>query len=181
MTEVSVSMYCGDPAVSVRDAVRTMLGDIASVPVILCIGSDKVTGDCLGPLTGYFLTKRLNVPAYVYGTLESPVTARNLESACKFISGAHRGSRVLAVDAALGDFHNIGMMFFRRQGVFAGSAMNKAIPRAGDYSVTAVVNSGGIGDSAKLFSTSINTVIKLAETIAHGINSVCEEKARLCV
>ena len=38
--------------------------------VFLCIGSDRVTGDCLGPYIGHQLTKRLDVhDIYIYGTL----------------------------------------------------------------------------------------------------------------
>ena len=49
----------------------------AGVPIILCIGSDLVLGDSLGPLIGTLLLKR-NVEAYVYGTLGSPITAKEV-------------------------------------------------------------------------------------------------------
>ena len=178
--ESSVSLFGTDIKNSIRSSVAAMLADSASLPVILCIGSDKVTGDCLGPLVGYILTKRLNIPAFVYGTMDYPVTAKNLLSACKFIRTVHKNSKILAIDAALGDTQNIGMIFFRRQGVYAGRALQKELPKAGDYSITAVVNSGGIGDSSKLFSTSLNTVIKLSEHIAEGIHSVFAERSILC-
>ena len=49
--------------------------------VFLCIGSDRVTGDCLGPYIGHQLLEHLNTDThgvYVYGTLKSPVHALNL-------------------------------------------------------------------------------------------------------
>ena len=54
-------------------------------PIVLCIGSDRVTGDCLGPIVGQMLTER-KANAYVYGTLDRPVTALNLKDAIAHIS-----------------------------------------------------------------------------------------------
>ena len=46
--------------------------------VFLCIGTDRATGDCLGPLVGSRL-KSLSPSTAVYGTLETPVHATNLQ------------------------------------------------------------------------------------------------------
>jgi len=177
--ELSVSIYAKDTQTAAFTAAKQLLSDSAQLPVILCIGSDKVTGDCLGPMVGHLLTRRHNVPAYVYGTMEFPVTAKNLAAALSFIHTVHRGARVLAIDAALGNAKDIGMLFFRRQGLYAGKAVGKEFPLAGDYSVTAVVNSGGENDGSKLFSTSMYTVIRLAEQLAAAISAACTEKRQL--
>ena len=51
--------------------------------VVMCIGSDRSTGDSLGPLTGYKLKKaRLNNIS-VIGTLNHPVHAANLNITLK--------------------------------------------------------------------------------------------------
>ncbi len=49
-------------------------------PVVLCIGTDRVTGDSLGPLVGTFL-HAYGSDRYlsIYGTLDFPVHALNLE------------------------------------------------------------------------------------------------------
>src|SRR5690606_411243 len=45
--------------------------------LVFCIGTDRYIGDCLGPLTGTFLSKmELKIP--VLGTLENPIHAVNL-------------------------------------------------------------------------------------------------------
>lgn len=46
--------------------------------VLLCIGTDRATGDCLGPIVGYKLSKRYNNKILLYGTLNQPVHAQNL-------------------------------------------------------------------------------------------------------
>ena len=46
--------------------------------VFLCIGSDRVTGDCLGPFVGQKLSSCSTPDFTVYGTLFQPVHALNL-------------------------------------------------------------------------------------------------------
>ena len=51
--------------------------------VIVCIGTDRATGDCLGPLVGQAL---LPSPQYsVFGTLKEPIHAKNLNQTFKEI------------------------------------------------------------------------------------------------
>lgn len=51
--------------------------------ILLCIGTDRSTGDCLGPLVGYKL-KALNTnDVFIYGTLQNPVHAKNLKDVLK--------------------------------------------------------------------------------------------------
>ena len=60
--------------------------------VFLCIGSDRVTGDCLGPYIGHQLLEHLNTDThgvYVYGTLKSPVHALNLSRISRQIKILH--------------------------------------------------------------------------------------------
>ena len=74
--------------------------------VFLCIGSDRVTGDCLGPYIGHQLLEHLNTDThgvYVYGTLKSPVHALNLS----------RISRQIKIQKELppvGDIHITGIV-----------------------------------------------------------------------
>ena len=52
--------------------------------VVLCIGTDRATGDALGPLVGSLLSN--SQCAYrVYGTLQHPVHALNLNDTIKKI------------------------------------------------------------------------------------------------
>ena len=57
--------------------------------VFLCIGSDRVTGDCLGPYVGYRLSQHQLPGIFVYGTLSQPVHAVNLSDITDFISRNH--------------------------------------------------------------------------------------------
>ena len=67
--------------------------------IFLCIGSDRVTGDCLGPYIGHQLSQKEIHGVYVYGTLCHPVHALNLEKASDFIHTHHPQGLVIAIDA----------------------------------------------------------------------------------
>src|SRR5690554_2687172 len=47
--------------------------------VVICIGTDRSTGDSLGPLIGTKLLERNCRRFSIYGSLEDPVHAKNLE------------------------------------------------------------------------------------------------------
>ena len=78
--------------------------------VFLCIGSDRVTGDCLGPYVGYRLSQYQLPGISVYGTLNQPVHAVNLEHMTDFITLHHPAALVIAVDASLGEKEHLGIV-----------------------------------------------------------------------
>src|SRR3954447_9090991 len=57
--------------------------------VIVCIGTDRSTGDSLGPLVGTLLEEKNPNSFYVYGTLEDPIHAVNLAEKLKEIKEKH--------------------------------------------------------------------------------------------
>lgn len=111
---------------------------LGKLPVVLCIGSDRVTGDCLGPLVGQMLVER-GANAFVYGTLNRPVTALNLKDAVKHIKAAHGDKKVLAIDSSVGRTPDIGKIRIAFGSIAPGSADGKNLPKVGDVSITATV------------------------------------------
>ena len=108
-------------------------------PVIVCIGTDKVVGDSLGPTVGTLLTKCYCSPCFVYGTLDRPITALNLTKTANFIRYRHPRQRVLAIDCAVGKASEVGNINLSSGGIKAGSGVGKNIPEIGDFSVTCVI------------------------------------------
>lgn len=133
------------------------------LPIVLCIGSDRLTGDCLGPLVGRALTVEYDVPTFVYGTLARTVTALNLRETAAFIRSAHPGVPLLVVDASLGAESEIGSVRLTRGGIRPGAASGKTFEPHGDLAITAVVNAL---PGSTLASTRLGTVADLAGVIA---------------
>ena len=74
--------------------------------VLICIGSDRATGDCLGPLVGQSL---MDFPVYsVYGTLQFPVHAKNLDKTMELIYKFHKNPFIIAIDSCLGYADHVG-------------------------------------------------------------------------
>lgn len=78
---------------SLQKSIDDFLSHDTLPPVVLCIGTDLVVGDAFGPLVGDILTRRFNLPAFVYGTLALPVTAVTLPSVVDFIEARHEGQK----------------------------------------------------------------------------------------
>ncbi|MCY8230941.1 spore protease YyaC [Priestia endophytica] len=107
--------------------------------IFLCIGSDRSIGDSLGPLVGTML-KEKKVPFEVYGTLETPVHAFNLEDTLKKITKRFKKSLIISIDASLGDEDHVGSAFLKKGPVVPGKALKKLLPKTGDFHITGVVN-----------------------------------------
>lgn len=136
--------------------------------VYLCIGTDRATGDCLGPLVGSRL--QTYIPdAAIYGTLQQPVHAVNLEQVMKDVPTQNQNPLILAIDACLGNVERIGFVNVRRGSLKPGSAMNKTLPEVGDFHISGVVNIGGYFEHMVLQNTRLFTVYKMADIIAKSI------------
>ena len=139
--------------------------------IFLCIGTDRATGDCLGPLVGYKLKSVLGdrKNAFVYGTLESPIHAKNLSESVERIYKRHEKPLVVAIDASLGDASQVGYMSVKRGSLKPGAGLNKRLPAIGDISIVGIVNYCGIMEMMILQSTRLNVVMKMADIIVTSI------------
>lgn len=107
--------------------------------IVICIGSDRVSGDMLGPLVGSSLKEKYHLPCPVYGAVGESVNGINLEEYLSMISSRHKESRIIAVDAALGRNEDIGRIRLKRGGIRAGGALDRAGERIGDLGIVGVV------------------------------------------
>ncbi|SHI25749.1 spore protease YyaC [Desulfosporosinus lacus] len=131
-----------------------------------CIGTDRATGDCLGPLVGTNL-KRLGYS--VLGTLDEPLHAQNLIQELKRVSTIHNPDTVVAIDACLGKSGEVGKITLSNSPLTPGAALNKELPAVGDISIMGIVNMGGFLELQVLQCTRLHTVMKLASDITHLI------------
>lgn len=136
--------------------------------VLLCIGTDKITGDCLGPLVGSKL-KQQNFPYPLYGTLEKPLHAGNLPSQLPKISAIHPDACILAIDAAVGTQNHIGLVSLSCQPLFPGKGISRPLFPIGNISITGIINEASSSSEILLPYTSLYLVDCLATYISNGI------------
>mgnify|MGYP000891442637 CR=1 FL=1 len=137
--------------------------------LVVCIGTDRSTGDCLGPLTGTLLSEAADPNIIVKGTLSEPVHATNLKDAIVEIESLQSNRLVIAVDACLGRSESVGYISLSRGPLKPGTGVNKVLPEVGDMHITGIVNVGGYMEYLVLQNTRLSLVMKMATSIAKAI------------
>lgn len=136
--------------------------------IFVCIGSDLVLGDSLGPLVGTML-KRKNLCSYIYGTLHQPITAKEIEHAKVHLKQMHPNSIIIAIDAAVGKQCDIGLIKVVDKGLKPGLGVDKNLAEIGDISIIGVVAEKSVKNYNLFNLTRLNLVYKMAEQVSNGI------------
>ncbi|MDF2841435.1 MAG: yyaC [Clostridia bacterium] len=142
--------------------------NIDSKCLVLCIGTDRYIGDCLGPLVGTNLEK-MNLPHPVFGTLENPIHAVNLKKQLAYIEYTYPNYKVIALDACLGAEENIGCIQLRHGCLHPGKGVGKNLPSVGDISIVGIVDSCDHEEFFFLHNIRLNLITKMADAMAKGI------------
>jgi putative sporulation protein YyaC len=135
------------------------------LPVVMCIGSDRVSGDLLGPAVGKKLVE-YNLRAYVYGVTGRNINGANIDFYDGFIREVHKDSKVVAVDACLGAEKEIGKIKVGNRGVGAGHAVRKTGKRYGDIGIVGIVAENAEDNVMQLLSVEVSLVEELSARIA---------------
>ena len=166
--EYSFHFYNSMAETGILTALCSLLQKYEAPPVVLSIGSDLAIGDCLGPIVGTML-KRKNFKGYVYGNLKNPMTAREVKYLNDFIKKTHPTSPVVAVDAAVGDEGDIGLIKVTDGALKPGSGANKRLGKVGDISVLGIVAGRTAFSYSVLNLTRLNMVYGMAEAISDAL------------
>ena len=147
--------------------------------VFLCVGTDRITGDCFGPLVGSKLQNLLEKDNYsninIYGSLEKNINYKNIESV---LTGINSKTGIIVVDAALSKKENIGKVFVSNSKTTLGKGLAKNRIELGDISIKTVVAKDyktPIYNFKGLQNIPLNTVISLANIVSEGIYKVLKQ------
>lgn len=136
--------------------------------IIICIGTDKCIGDCLGPLVGTLLKSSL-LPIPVYGTISSPIHALNINERLEEINNKHPNAYIIGVDACLGDLHSIGEIHTRDYAIRPGKGVGKNLPEVGMASIIGIVDTSDNSDFFSSRSIRLSLILDMARVITKGI------------
>lgn len=153
-------------AMAIEGELRALGAERRAV-VFACIGTDRSTGDALGPLVGQRLQRLGHAEGDVVGTLADPLHAVNL--ADRILPRMREQPRplIVAVDAALGALRSVGSVAVRRGGLRPGEGVGKDLPEIGELAVAATVNvRAGAMDAQVLQCTRLYLVQNLSELIS---------------
>ncbi|MBP1890621.1 putative sporulation protein YyaC [Clostridium moniliforme] len=147
---------------------KSILNSISENTVIVCIGTDKCIGDCLGPLVGTILNIS-NFPLPVYGSIDNPIHALNLNNNLEHINKTHPNAYIIGIDACLGKESSIGEIHIRNFSIHPGKGVGKSLPEVGDKSIVGIVDSNENVDFFYNKSIRLSLIFKMANVIARGL------------
>ncbi|QJD84340.1 spore protease YyaC [Cohnella herbarum] len=145
------------------------LGRIAAIHrkeevTFLCIGTDRSTGDSLGPWVGTLLEEQGFTR--VIGTLKEPCDANSLP---RIVSNLEGKGTIIAIDACLGRSENIGAYLVRQGPLIPAQSVNRGFGAVGEFSIAGVVNATSLKPYWTLQSTSLYRVMGMANEISAAI------------
>ena len=120
--------------------------------IIVCIGTDKCIGDCLGPLVGTLL-KENSFPIPIYGTLADPIHALNLEKSIYEIKRIYPYSTIHVRDFP----------------IHPGKGVGKMLPDVGDVSIIGIIDSSDNSEFFTSRSIRLNLIFEMAKVISNGL------------
>ena len=100
--------------------------------VFFCVGSNKVVSDSYAPFIGSMLLKN-NVRAFVYGTINSPINALNIDYYIEMLRKYHSKDKVIVIDSRIVKNKSIGVKFERGEIEVASTTLKRVL---GDYHIT---------------------------------------------
>jgi putative sporulation protein YyaC len=136
---------------------------------VVCVGTDRSTGDSLGPLIGSGLSKFHSSSFDLFGTIEEPVHAMNLQFTLDMIHNKIRHPFIIGIDACLGKASSVGCIQVGEGPVHPGSGVSKELPPVGDIHISGVVNVAGFMEYLVLQNTRLHLVMRMADTISRSL------------
>lgn len=140
--------------------------------IAVFIGTDRSTGDALGPLAGTYFEEMRPRNIHVYGTVHNPVHAVNLQESLCSIYKNHNKPYLIAIDACLGKSSSIGSIIAENKPLKPGLALKKQLPPVGNMNITGVVNVSGFMEHTVLQNTRLSLVMDMALEIAGILNQI---------
>ena len=165
---LEVSIYNQEDKALLAEAINSRLAN-SNAPVYMCIGTEKVFSDSLGPRVGTLLNLAMYSPMFVYGLAEQNITAENLCKSYELIKAMHPDNPIVVVDAGVGEQDQLGKVQLCDGGILPGAATNKNLPSIGDVGIVGIVAEKGMADFYTLNSAKDKLVGDVAQFIAEAI------------
>lgn len=110
--------------------------------IFLCIGTDRITGDCLGPLVGSKLKEiyKQNEFVEIIGDIYNPINALNINKEIEKINKSSNENLIISIDSTLAEKSKIGKIFIQKAPITIGKGLHKKSQlKVGNISIKGVV------------------------------------------
>ncbi len=145
--------------------------------VILCIGSNKMIGDCIGPMVGQklksILKKEKNI--IIYGNMEETLNFKNAKQVIENILKTYKKPFVITIDSALGTKEMIKKIVVNTGWIKIGNSLGRSICYYSHMNIKGIVgqNKNTVKENIEtLKEVSPILVMELSEKIANTLNEM---------
>lgn len=141
--------------------------------IFVCIGSNKMVGDSLGPIIGEILYRNLkDENIKVLGNLSHNINSKNINQTLKYVEKQYEKPYVISIDSALSNSIEPGNVFILKKGLVAGSALKKKSMEVGNICIKAIVGKDEkncIKNYYNLKNTDYKLILKFSKNISNII------------
>ena len=146
--------------------------------IFLCIGTEKIIGDSVGPIIGSNLKKLENEYIKVYGTCGKNLDFSNAKNIIEQVYKKYSNPFIITIDAALSKEKRTGEIYIGEGFMKIGTALEKSITFYSNINIKCVVgkyNSLNQKENVNILNNVIKEkVYSLAEIVSQGIKIILE-------
>lgn len=148
--------------------------------VILCVGTNKLIGDSVGPIVGQKLTRLLKDKqnVWIYGNTKQNLNLKNAKQVLRQIQITHKQAFVITIDAALGPKEMIEDTWIGSGIVKIGEALDKQIQYFSNITIKGIVGEYQNNlkrDYQTLNKVNRNSIHRLSNQITYEVCQIIEQ------
>ncbi|MDM5326589.1 spore protease YyaC [Neobacillus sp. CF12] len=136
---------------------------------VIGIGSNRISGDSLGPFVGTLLKNSFPDHLTVLGNLQSPLDATTLVPELTSFT-FNKNSFVIGIDSVFGSEEIVNSIVINDGPIVPGIGLGNILPPIGDCGIKGVVLENDPALKNSLLCTDLNLVYTMATSIAKGIS-----------
>ncbi|WP_432408377.1 spore protease YyaC [Wukongibacter sp. M2B1] len=166
MDRLLINMYDKKSIEHLTNHLRLLLKKNQKISV-LCIGTDKIIPDSLGPMIGTILSEDLTRDDIkIIGTLESPLHALNMKKRIRI--ELDNDELVIAIDANKGN--RVGEIQVLDQPISPGKGLFKNLPQVGHISIVGTTLERGELKNIYDHKIRLGDIYRMAKTISSSLS-----------
>lgn len=153
--------------------------------VILCIGTNKLIGDSIGPVVGQKLKKEnIQEKVYIYGDMKETINFKNAKQVIENIFKIYEKPFIITIDSALGTQTMVSKIVVSKGIIRIGKSLGRSICYPSHITIKGVVGEyrNTIQENLYTLKTVKQEIVdELSNKMAKGINQVICQWERSCL
>lgn len=139
--------------------------------VILCIGTDKLIGDSIGPVVGQKLKEEnIQEKVSIYGNMKETINFKNAKQVIENIFKSYEKPFIITVDSALGTQAMVREIVVNKGVIRIGKSLGRSICYPSHITIKGVV-----GENRDTFEENIKTLKKVEPKLIWELSDIMVE------